>query len=81
MQNNTQQLPNDLTPGDYWEIAKRRKYWLLVPALAIFLLSLVLAFSMPPVYRATTTILIEGQQIPSNYVDRKSTRLNSSHYS
>ncbi len=68
MQNNTQQLANELTPGDYWDIARRRKYWLLVPAVVVFLVSLIIAFSLPPVYRATTTILIEGQQIPSNYV-------------
>ncbi|MDY6831028.1 MAG: GNVR domain-containing protein [Thermodesulfobacteriota bacterium] len=68
MQNNTQQAFNELTPGDYWTIIRRRRYWLLVPTVVVFLASLIIAFSLPPVYRATTTILIEGQQIPSNYV-------------
>jgi len=56
------------TLGDVIAIVKRRKNWLVWPAAGVFLLSAVIAFAWPPTYRSTSTILIEEQEIPREYV-------------
>ena len=50
--------------SDYLAILRRRKRQVLRTAVAVFLVSAVLAFVIPPVYRATATILIEQQEVP-----------------
>ena len=54
--------------GDYAAIIKRRKYYILIPFLSIFLISAIVSMVLSPVYKSSTTILIEGQQIPSEFV-------------
>lgn len=55
-----------------WKYIKKiiRRRW--KPFIAIFALVMIsatlLAFTLPPIYRAQTTILIEEQSIPENYV-------------
>jgi polysaccharide biosynthesis transport protein len=49
-------------------IAKRRKWFIILPMLTIFLLSIAIAFLIPPRFRSTSTILIEEQEIPREYV-------------
>ena len=56
------------TITDYLDFIKRRKYYVLIPFLCIFLISVILSFVLPPIYKSSTTILIEGQQIPSEFV-------------
>jgi polysaccharide biosynthesis transport protein len=56
------------TLGDVIAIVKRRKNYLIWPAVGVFLLSVVIAFGWPPTYRSTSTILIEEQEIPREYV-------------
>src|SRR3989337_1955635 len=56
------------TVGDLLGILKRRKGSLAVPAGAVFLLAIVLAAALPRSYKAATTILIEEQEIPREYV-------------
>ncbi|MGZ8919016.1 MAG: Wzz/FepE/Etk N-terminal domain-containing protein [Methylobacter sp.] len=53
---------------DYLNIVKRRIKFLLIPFIAISLLSLLLAVLLPPVYKSTATILIEEQEIPTELV-------------
>jgi polysaccharide biosynthesis transport protein len=45
-----------------------RKHYFIWPAAAILLISVVVAMSLPPVYESTSTILIEEQQIPPDFV-------------
>lgn len=52
----------------YLTILRRRKWHFLVPSAVIFLAALVLAFTLPPVYRSTATLLIERQEIPTDMV-------------
>lgn len=54
--------------GDYAAIIKRRKYYILIPFLCIVIAAAIVAYVLPPIYKSTTTILIEGQQIPSDLV-------------
>lgn len=49
-------------------IIRRQKLLFLVTFLAIFTLSIIIAFVLPPVYRSQSTILIEEQQIPQEFV-------------
>jgi polysaccharide chain length determinant protein (PEP-CTERM system associated) len=53
---------------DVIKIIKRRRWGIIVPALAVFLLSLLVLLVWTPVYRSTSTILIEEQEIPREYV-------------
>ncbi|RNC69015.1 MAG: chain-length determining protein [Desulfuromonadales bacterium] len=54
--------------GDIVRIVKRRKLSLIVPAVAIFTVALVAAVALPRMYRSTSTILIEEQEIPRDFV-------------
>lgn len=53
---------------DYLKIIKRRSKFLLIPFIAISILSIVLSVVLPSIYHSTATILIEEQEIPSDLV-------------
>ena len=57
-----------LAPGDYLAVLKRRKWNILIPIISILLISVIVAFALPPIYKSTTTILIEQQDVPLEYV-------------
>ena len=56
------------TIADYMEMVKRRKWSLILPTAIVFIISLIAAFVWPPTYRSTSTILIEEQEIPKEFV-------------
>ncbi|MGB9149746.1 MAG: hypothetical protein WCB36_05815 [Burkholderiales bacterium] len=58
--------PKELS--DYLEIAKRRKWQILIPTAILTVLSALIVMSMPSVYKSMATILIEEQEIPSELV-------------
>ncbi len=60
--------PGTMTMNDYVLILKRRKWSLILPALIIFAISVMIAVALPPIYKSTSTILIEEQEIPANFV-------------
>ena len=47
---------------------KRRKLCMLLTTSGIFLIAAIAAFTLPPVYRSTSTILIEDQEVPRDFV-------------
>ncbi len=53
---------------DYIQIARRRKYYIVIPMLFLLALSSIIALILPPVYRSEATILIEQQHIPIELV-------------
>ncbi len=59
---------SDLRFGDYLDIARRRKWWIILSALAMLIVSTVVANRLRNVYRAETTILVDSSQVPNNYV-------------
>jgi polysaccharide chain length determinant protein (PEP-CTERM system associated) len=59
---------DDKNQQDIMAIAKRRKWYIILPMLTIFLLSIAIAFLIPPKFRSASTILIEEQEIPREYV-------------
>ncbi len=54
--------------NDIVAIVKRRKLGIILPAVIIFAVAAIVALVLPPVYRSTSTILIEEQEIPREYV-------------
>ena len=57
-----------IAPMDYIYILKRRKWSLVLPALIVFLIAVVVALALPSIYMSTSTILIEEQDIPADFV-------------
>lgn len=54
--------------GEFIAVVKRRKYWMALPALVVILLAAILSPLVPRSYESTTTILVEPQKIPTEYV-------------
>jgi succinoglycan biosynthesis transport protein ExoP len=57
-----------LTPGDYVDILRRRKWSLILPVLIILLMTGVVAVVLPSIYLSQATILIEEQEVPQDFV-------------
>lgn len=55
--------------SDYVDIARRRKWSILLPILFVLTCAGAVALFLPPVYRSTSTILIEEQEIPAAFVE------------
>lgn len=53
---------------NYWEAVWRRKWLVILPVLLCTAASVFTAVRLPSYYRSTTTILVEHQQIPEEYV-------------
>lgn len=60
---------NNLFDEEYLEIAKRRKKQFMGPALVVIALAVVLAYTMPAVYRSTATLLIEKEEVPAKLLE------------
>ena len=61
----------ELKPFDvkeYWNIAVRRRWWLMGPLFVVGLAAFAAALLWPPVYRSEAMILVEQQKIPQKYV-------------
>ena len=54
--------------GYYIHLLKVRKWFLIIPALLISIISLIIAILLPSIYQSNSTILIEEQQIPQDFV-------------
>jgi succinoglycan biosynthesis transport protein ExoP len=54
--------------GQFITILKIRKKSLLIPALSVFVLAILVAGLLPSIYESSSTILIEEQQIPQDFV-------------
>ncbi|RLC05804.1 MAG: chain-length determining protein [Deltaproteobacteria bacterium] len=59
---------NVLSPSDYIKILKRRIWSLIIPFMMIVIIAGAVALLLPPVYKSTSTILIEQREIPAEYV-------------
>lgn len=53
---------------DFKGIIRRGKKSFIITASLVFLLAVIIAFLLSPIYRSQSTILIEAQQIPAEYV-------------
>ncbi|MBI4791502.1 MAG: chain-length determining protein [Deltaproteobacteria bacterium] len=59
---------HEMSPNEYLTVLKRRKWSLVLPALIVTLIAAAVALLLPPVYKSVSTILIEEQEIPANFV-------------
>jgi len=55
-------------PKDYLALLVRRKWWIMVPCLLLFLVSCVVVYRLPNIYISETLILIEPRDIPDDFV-------------
>ena len=60
--------PSTMTMDDYFKIIKRRKWSLIFPAIIVFIAVAIVAFALPSIYKSTSTILIEEQDVPPEFV-------------
>jgi uncharacterized protein involved in exopolysaccharide biosynthesis len=62
-------LPNETADiGQYIGILKKRKKWFIIPALVVLVVAILVARLLPAIYESSSTILIEEQQIPQEFV-------------
>ncbi|EFK05818.1 polysaccharide chain length determinant protein, PEP-CTERM locus family protein [delta proteobacterium NaphS2] len=61
-------MAENINIQDIKGIIRRRRKGFLFTFLAVFVAAVVVAFVLPPVYLSQSTILIEEQQIPDEYV-------------
>ncbi len=54
--------------GQYLNILKARKKYFIIPALVVLLVAILVARLLPSIYESSSTILIEEQQIPQEFV-------------
>lgn len=59
------------TLADYIDIARRRKYYIIIPFVLISLTSVIIAYYLPKTYRSTVTLLMETP-IPKNVIESTS---------
>jgi polysaccharide chain length determinant protein (PEP-CTERM system associated) len=52
----------------YLDIIRRRKAAVILTTIGLFFCALAIAYRLPNVYRSETVILVDAQQVPSNYV-------------
>jgi succinoglycan biosynthesis transport protein ExoP len=62
----TRKIPASLR--EYRDMFFRRKWWILVPVIAIPIVVLAASLMLPKHYRSETLILVEPQKVPEEYV-------------
>ena len=53
---------------DFVNLALRRKWWLLIPAVVISCLTVLIVHHLPRMYQSETMILVEPQKVPADFV-------------
>ncbi len=62
-------MPNqEVDVGHYLSILKRRKKYFIFSALGVLIVAILVAWLLPSIYESSSTILIEEQQIPPEFV-------------
>ncbi len=54
--------------GYYVSVLKSRKNYFIIPALVVLVATILVARLLPSIYESSSTILIEEQQIPEEFV-------------
>ena len=58
----------ELTMDDYLAMVRRRLKVILIPALIAPVTGFLISYVLPPRFQAQSTVLVEGQKVPDNYV-------------
>jgi len=64
----THDLLGNLNLGAYVEIARRRKWWIILSTLGLAVSAAIVAHRLPNTYRAETVILVDAAQVPDSIV-------------
>ena len=64
---------------DYLEIAWRRRWYIIIPLLVIMPITIALCYTLPNIYKASTTILVIPQEVPDAFV-KSTVTMNPSEY-
>ena len=62
--------------GDIVAVIQRRKYWIAIPMLVVIVVGFALIPLIPRTYKSTSTVLVQGENVPSVFV--KSSESNGS---
>src|SRR2546422_9857143 len=57
-----------LTVTDYWLIVWRHRWLLLLPFVTICIGTVLYTRTLPDIYRADTSVLVEAPKVPESYV-------------
>ncbi len=60
--------PQEKTLADYIDMARRRRFYFLAPAAFVLLFGTIVVFLLPKVYRSDAVVLIESQQVSTDFV-------------
>src|ERR1700720_4408665 len=52
----------------YWQIARRRRWWLILPVVVFWSGTWAVSWFLPTAYRSEALILVEQQKVPEQYV-------------
>jgi protein tyrosine kinase modulator len=58
----------EMSVQDYFGLVKRRRLWIIFPAMAVIIATSVAAWRLPNVYYSSALILISPQKVPASYV-------------
>jgi polysaccharide biosynthesis transport protein len=53
---------------DYWAIALRRRWWILLPLFLVWAAAWGVSWLLPSIYESDSLILVEQQKVPDQYV-------------
>ncbi|NOW46461.1 uncharacterized protein involved in exopolysaccharide biosynthesis [Novosphingobium sp. SG751A] len=67
------QMVRVIGPGEIYAILFRRRWWLVLPALAGVALASALGWLMTPTYRSSATLLIQSSQVLTSFAPPRST--------
>jgi polysaccharide chain length determinant protein (PEP-CTERM system associated) len=57
-----------LSGQDYIELFRLHKWWLVLPLIVGGAIATAYSYSIPPIYRSSTLIMVERQKVPEGYI-------------
>lgn len=64
-----QEMPTPMSLDDLLEIVWRRRFYIIIPFILVISITLILCFTLPKIYKATTTIIVSPQIISRDYLN------------
>ncbi len=61
--------PKALNPEELWALARRRRWWFLLPLFLCWLAVWGISWLLPTTYQSEALILVEQQKVPEHYVE------------
>lgn len=68
MPDNLEDSADSFELASYWQVLRRRRWWLVLPAFVIWASVWVVTWFLPATYRSESVILVQPQKVPEQYV-------------